>query len=236
MSEKIPTIHVSESARRAILDAAASEAESATGTEAGTAAGTAASAAPGVEADAADDAAGSRPAALLRLTIGERYACDLRFDSAEPGDLRIDAGGLTLLLDAPSAARADGVSIDFVTGHDGSGFTIDNPNAPASVRQLTAPALQRMMASGVPFVLVDVRTEEEREIAKIDGSHLFDQAGHDFVMSLDRQTTLVFQCHHGIRSQAAAEYCLREGFRNLYNLEGGIDAWSAQVDPSVPRY
>jgi len=47
----------------------------------------------------------------------------------------------------------------------------------------------------------------------------------------------VFHCHHGIRSQSAAEYFLREkGFRNLYNLRGGIDAWSQLVDPSVPRY
>ena len=45
----------------------------------------------------------------------------------------------------------------------------------------------------------------------------------------------MFQCHHGIRSQSAAEYCLREGFRNLYNLRGGIDAWSQLVDPAIPR-
>jgi len=43
-------------------------------------------------------------------------------------------------------------------------------------------------------------------------------------------------CHHGIRSRQAAEYFLRQGFTNLYNLSGGIDAWSTLVDPSVPRY
>lgn len=217
MTAKIPAIHVSVAARGAIQEAAAS-----------------------VERDAnapdAADAPQTAGAPFLRVTIGERFACDLRFDTEEAGDLRVDADGVTILLDEPSAARADGLSIDFVAGADGSGFTIDNPNAPPGVRQLSAPALARMMASGVPFVLVDVRTEQERAIAKIEGSHLFDQAGHDFVMALDRNTTLVFQCHHGIRSQAAADYCLGEGFRNLYNLEGGIDAWSAQVDPSVPRY
>jgi monothiol glutaredoxin len=55
-------------------------------------------------------------------------------------------------------------------------------------------------------------------------------------MALDRDTPLVFQCHHGIRSQAAAEYCREQGFRRLYNLTGGIDAWSTLVDPLVPRY
>ena len=54
--------------------------------------------------------------------------------------------------------------------------------------------------------------------------------------SLDPKTPIVFQCHHGVRSQQAAEYFRREGFRNLYNLRGGIDAWSQFVDPSVPRY
>jgi monothiol glutaredoxin len=209
MSTNGPTIRVSEAARRAIEEAAAS-----------------------IAAETQSAAA----APLLRVTIGERFACDLRFDTAEADDVRVDADGLTLLLDPQSVARADGLSIDFVTGPDGSGFTIDNPNAPPAVRQLSAPALARMIASGVPFILLDVRAEEEREIARIEGSRLFDRAGHDYVMSLDRNTTLVFQCHHGIRSQAAADYCLNEGFRNLYNLEGGIDAWSTLVDPAVPRY
>lgn len=93
-----------------------------------------------------------------------------------------------------------------------------------------------MVDSGVPFELVDVRTEEERALAKIEGSRLLDKPYHDYLLSLDRSTTLVFQCHHGIRSQSAAEYCLAQGFENLYNLRGGIDAWSQLVDPSVPRY
>jgi monothiol glutaredoxin len=110
------------------------------------------------------------------------------------------------------------------------------PDEPPRVRQLSAPALKEMIDSGLSFELVDVRTEDERAIAKIDRSRLLDQACHDYLLGLDRDTTIVFQCHHGIRSQAAAEYCLRHGFRNLYNLQGGIDAWSQLVDPSVPRY
>ena len=77
---------------------------------------------------------------------------------------------------------------------------------------------------------------EERAIATIDGSRLLDQAYHDALLLRDRDTPIVFQCHHGIRSQLAAEYFRRQGFSNLYNLSGGIDAWSALVDPSVPRY
>ena len=53
---------------------------------------------------------------------------------------------------------------------------------------------------------------------------------------LDRSTPLVFHCHHGPRSQAAAEHFARLGFTEVYNLVGGIDAWSREIDSRVPRY
>jgi len=93
-----------------------------------------------------------------------------------------------------------------------------------------------MLDAGTPLELVDVRTPEERAIAAITGARLLDQAYHDALLLLDHDTPLVFQCHHGIRSQRAAEYFRERGFRRLYNLGGGIDAWSMQVDPAVPRY
>ena len=104
------------------------------------------------------------------------------------------------------------------------------------VRQLSAHDLKSLIDGGTAFELVDVRTEWERSLARIDGSHLLDQPPHDRLLQLDRSTPMVFQCHHGIRSQQAAEYFRHEGFRELYNLEGGIDAWSQLVDPIVPRY
>ena len=109
-------------------------------------------------------------------------------------------------------------------------------NEPPPIRQLPAPELKALLESGVPLELVDVRTDEERARAKIDGSRLLDQAYHDVLLRLDRETPIVFQCHHGVRSQQAAEYFRHKGFRNLYNLRGGIEAWSLLVDPSVPRY
>jgi monothiol glutaredoxin len=104
------------------------------------------------------------------------------------------------------------------------------------IRQLSAPELKALLESGAVSELVDVRTLDERALASIDGSRLLDQGYHDALLRRDRDTAIVFQCHHGIRSQAAAEYFRRQGFRNLYNLQGGIDAWSLLVDPSVPRY
>lgn len=109
-------------------------------------------------------------------------------------------------------------------------------NDPALIRQLSAPDLKALLESGTAVELVDVRTPQERAIAAIAGSRLLDQAYHDVLLTRDRDTPLVFQCHHGIRSQHAAEYFRQQGFRNLSNLRGGIDAWSLLVDPSVPRY
>jgi monothiol glutaredoxin len=110
------------------------------------------------------------------------------------------------------------------------------PGDAPGVLQLSAPELKVMIESGPAFEFVDVRTDDERAFAAIEGSRLLDRAYHDHLLTLDRETPIVFQCHHGIRSQGAAEYFLSHGFRHLYNLRGGIDAWSVLVDPSVPRY
>jgi monothiol glutaredoxin len=111
-----------------------------------------------------------------------------------------------------------------------------SPEEPPPIRQLSAPELKALTENGTPFELVDVRTADERAFARIDGSRLLDQAYHDALLRLDRDTRIVFQCHHGVRSQQAAEYFRRAGFRNLHNLQGGIEAWSLLVDPDVPRY
>ena len=121
-------------------------------------------------------------------------------------------------------------------GRESSQSLSDTPTAEAPIRQLSAPELKALIESGAPFEIVDVRTDEERARAWIDGSRLLDQAYHDALLRMDRNTPIVFQCHHGVRSQQAAEYFRREGFRNLSNLQGGIDAWSRLVDASVPRY
>jgi monothiol glutaredoxin len=104
------------------------------------------------------------------------------------------------------------------------------------IQQLSAPELKAMIDGGEAFELVDVRAEWERQTAQIAGSRLLDQTYHDHLLTLDKATPLVFQCHHGIRSQAAADYFAGLGFERLFNLRGGIDAWSQLVDPLVPRY
>jgi monothiol glutaredoxin len=104
------------------------------------------------------------------------------------------------------------------------------------VRQISAAELKAMLEAGTALELLDVRTEEERAIALIEGARHLDQQAIAELEEEPRDTLLVFHCHHGMRSQAAAQRFLAMGFTNVCNVAGGIDAWSLTVDPSVPRY
>jgi monothiol glutaredoxin len=171
----------------------------------------------------------------VHVEISPAYEYELFLGPARDGEVEVRTSGVVLRFDGESARRADGLSIDLVDGPEG-GFRIRSPQEPVKVRQLSAEQLKAMIDRGERFELFDVRTPHERELAKIEGSRLLDLDGQDYLLDLDRETPLVFQCHHGIRSQAAAEYAVREGFRTVFNLRGGIDAWSLRVDPMVPRY
>ena len=169
----------------------------------------------------------------LRLEVSGDFEHALSIDEPAAGDFQVDAGGITVLVDAQSAARANGVEIDYDAG--GAGFKIENPNEGEKVRQLSPQGLKSMLDAKQRLELIDVRTPDEQRLATL-GARLLDEATAAYIEGLDKDTPLVFHCHHGGRSQAAAERYLRLGFRQVYNLAGGIDAWSVNVDPSVPRY
>jgi monothiol glutaredoxin len=171
---------------------------------------------------------------VLHLKIDARFQNDLYFAPREPGTLEIALAGLSLFIDPASARRADGMSIDFIDGAN-AGFKIDNPNQPASVKQLTPAELKELLDQG-KVTLFDVRPDHERALASIPQARSLDEAGQEHLFSLDRNAPIAFLCHHGMRSQNAAQQVLGEGFRNVYNVRGGIHAWSETVDRSVPQY
>lgn len=179
--------------------------------------------------------AGKDAGEALHLEVSPRFQYGLFFGPRAPGEIEVMAGDILVLVDRASARRANGISIDFVDGPRG-GFKIENPNEPPRVKPLSVLELKAMLDKKTPLALFDVRTEAERKIAKIDGARLLDREAEEEIEGMDKAATLVFQCHHGIRSHAAAERFAAQGFRNVYNLLGGIDAWSQAVDPSVPRY
>jgi rhodanese-related sulfurtransferase len=100
---------------------------------------------------------------------------------------------------------------------------VDQPNASAA---LSAP------------ILLDVREPWEHDAARIEGSILMpmgDVPGRAH-QELDPEAHIVAICHHGVRSLNVAVWLRNQGFENAQSLRGGINAWSAEIDPTVPRY
>lgn len=172
---------------------------------------------------------------VLRFDASPSFEYDLYFGPKNERDFAVDAGGITVHVAPGAAARVDGTTIDFVDGPDGAGFRIDNPNAPARVKPMSPSELSALRKAGETVYLFDVRGEREREIATIEGDIPLDDEGQKKLAALPKDARVVLYCHHGSRSRSAAEKVLEQGFTNVYNLVGGIDAYSA-VDPSVPRY
>jgi monothiol glutaredoxin len=176
---------------------------------------------------------------FLRLRVNARFQHSLSFGPTLPGDVACESNGIAIRVDAASAKRANGVVIDFVTSPQ-AGFKIENPNEPPKVRQISVGELKSRLdeaaKNGSPLRLYDVRTMDEWQQARIAGAILLNDSARDDIAGLPKDTPLYFHCHHGGRSQAAAEHWLRQGFKTVFNVDGGIDAWSQQVDPSVPRY
>lgn len=86
-------------------------------------------------------------------------------------------------------------------------------------------------------VLLDVREPWEYNICRIEGSiNIPMQDIPARLQELDDEQALVAICHHGMRSAQVAMFLERQGFKDVTNLSGGVAAWAAQVDPSMPQY
>ena len=85
--------------------------------------------------------------------------------------------------------------------------------------------------------LFDVRPEPSAPGRPSPQAKKLDAAGQEHLLGLTKDAPIALHCHHGdAQPRAPPRQLLREGFTNVYNLEGGIEAWSSEVDPSVPRY
>lgn len=106
-------------------------------------------------------------------------------------------------------------------------------------REISPSVLAAALAAGNAFRLLDVRQPWENRLASLPGSLLIplgELPQRAKEIGSDRTAPLVVYCHHGIRSQSAATYLERLGYQDVHSLAGGIDAWSCEVDPTVPRY
>ena len=105
------------------------------------------------------------------------------------------------------------------------------------VKQISTSELNGLLLRDEEFVLLDVRESWEFEFAKIAGAILMPLATlPNNINKFDTNSKIVCICHHGVRSYHAAQYIMQQGYKNILNLVGGIDAWSCEIDSTIPRY
>jgi len=87
------------------------------------------------------------------------------------------------------------------------------------------------------IILLDVREDAELQTAAVAGAlHIPMGQIPDRLQELDKDRTILCLCHAGSRSAQVAQYLMAQGYAKIFNVSGGIDAWSQQVDPQIPRY
>jgi monothiol glutaredoxin len=180
--------------------------------------------------------AGADPDAALHLSVDPRFNAQFQLKPATGHEVVAEAAGIRVHLDLASAPRANGIRIDWVEDVRGAGLSISNPNAPATVKPISVRELHdRIMAGAID--VIDIRPPDARALAPFPEPHeVLDEDSADRLAALPKDLPIAFLCHHGNSSQQAAEHFRGLGFHDLYNVTGGIDAWSLEIDPGVPRY
>jgi rhodanese-related sulfurtransferase len=106
--------------------------------------------------------------------------------------------------------------------------------------EITPSEVKQKLYAGERLVLIDVRRPDEHQISEIEGAELIPMdtipAHLDRLDQLADEATLVVFCHHGIRSANVVNWLRGHGVENSQSMAGGIDRWSTDIDPAVPRY
>lgn len=178
----------------------------------------------------------SNPGMAVHLSIDARWQHGFNLAAVEGHEVKAESNGVVMHMDVASAQKARGMSLDMEDTFQGKAFKVNNPNAPEPVGDMDGVGLKARMDAGEAVHLIDVRPGDERAKASISGAIALDDGGAAQIDALAKESLLVFYCHTGQRSQAAAEHFRMQGFNNVHNLTGGIDAWARDIDTSVPRY
>jgi monothiol glutaredoxin len=189
----------------------------------------------------------------LHLAVDPRFNAAFQLKPVSGREIVAEAAGLRVHLDPASAPRANGLEIDWVEDIRGAGLAIRNPNAPAAmqsgaeatgnaanaaapVKSISVQELHDRIITGTIDV-IDIRPPQARAIAPFPQPHeVLDETSRERLEALPRDVPIAFLCHHGSSSRRAAEHFRSLGFHDIYNVEGGIDAWSREIDPGVPLY
>lgn len=104
------------------------------------------------------------------------------------------------------------------------------------MKELSVRELKEKMDNGEPLKLVDVREPDEADICEIGGELIPMGSILQRLDDIPEDKPVVFHCKSGKRSEKVVEKLEQMGYENVYNLGGGILAWSKEIDPSVPQY
>lgn len=105
--------------------------------------------------------------------------------------------------------------------------------------EVDVTAVKQLLDQGTDFTLLDCREVSEHQTANIAGARLIPMReipGKLAELQPLKDSHIVVHCHHGGRSLRVTQWLREQGFPNVQNMTGGIDAWSQLIDPSVPRY
>jgi rhodanese-related sulfurtransferase len=105
------------------------------------------------------------------------------------------------------------------------------------IEEISPSDAKKLIDENKEIKLLDVRERWEYNISHIQNSILIPLSEFNSRFNeLNPDDNIIVVCHHGVRSYRVTEFLLSKGFKKVKNLQGGIDAWSQQVDPSIPLY
>lgn len=161
----------------------------------------------------------------VQIEIDARFNARMQLAPFDPSAIVVEQDGIRMQFDMASARRGEGMSIDFADDDRGRGLIVDLPQAPAKVKRMTPGEAKARVGAGT-LTLVDVRTPEERAVVKADVPFsVLDGGAAAELEALPKDTPLAFLCQSGARSAQVAEHFRNLGFREVYNVEGGIELW-----------
>lgn len=164
------------------------------------------------------------PGQSLHFKIGSDWDAQFHLGPNTGTEIEATSGDLKVLMDVASAQRARGARIDWVTTVQGEGLKLDLPGAPPPVREISADDLQTRINAGERIVVVDTRNELDRDSKPLEIARPLDAGLMAELKEADRKTPLVFVCNQGISSLEVAEHYRKQGFGEVYNLSGGVNA------------
>jgi monothiol glutaredoxin len=171
----------------------------------------------------------------LHLEIGPDHSAGFQLAPAGDHDIVVTANGIEVHFDPGSAQRAKGIVIDWVSTVQGEGLSLKFPGA-QEIGSMSVQELKARLADG-SMLLVDVRPAAGRaQAAPLAQARVLEDEGYETLAALPKDTAIAFICHHGNSSRGVAERFAAHGFTRVFNVEGGMDAWAREIDPTVPRY